>query len=117
MTGPSKDGAGHPRSEKRRSSGSARPRLSGSMLLTVVGPALAYAISQIDPLLFSLNLATISNEFDVPANRMGFLGGAATLVVAALVLAVGNLGDRYGLKRLLVYGLVASAVVNGLSML
>jgi MFS family permease len=87
------------------------------MLLTVVGPALAYAISQIDPLLFSLNLATISNQLDVPANRMGFLGGAATLVVAALVLAVGNLGDRYGLKRLLVYGLVASAVVNGLSML
>lgn len=117
MTGPSQDGSGHPRSEKRRSLASARPRLSAGMLLTVVGPGLAYAISQIDPLLFSLNLATISNQLDVPANRMGFLGGAATLVVAALVLAVGNLGDRYGLKRLLVYGLVASAVVNGLSML
>lgn len=117
MTGRSRDGAGHPDPEKSRSSTSARHGMTSSVVLAILGPALAYAISQIDPLLFSLNLATISNQLDVPPDRMGFLGGAATLVVAALVLAVGNLGDRYGLKRLLVYGLVASVVVNGLSIL
>ncbi len=117
MTRRRRNGAGYPGSEKPTSRTNARPGLTAGVLLTVLGPALGYTIAQIDPLLFSLNLATISNQLDVPPGKMGFLGGAATLVVAALVLAVGNLGDRYGLKRLLVYGLVVSVVVNLLSTL
>ncbi|MBB1245736.1 MFS transporter [Streptomyces durbertensis] len=59
----------------------------------------------------------ISRALHVPPEVVGFLGGVATLVVAAAVLAVGNLGDAYGLKRLLTLGLVGSAVVNVLSAL
>jgi predicted MFS family arabinose efflux permease len=91
--------------------------MSAATLLVVLGPALAFSIAQVDPLLFSLSLTTISDELNVPADRMGLLGGASTLVVAAAVLAVGNLGDRYGLKRLLIYGLLANIVVNLLEVL
>ena len=75
------------------------------MFFTVVGLAIAFAIPGIDPRLLTLNLSQVSRGLDVPSGQVGFLASAATL--AAAVLAVGNLGDTYGLKRLLIYGLLA----------
>jgi MFS family permease len=71
----------------------------------------------IDPRLPTLNLAALSRALDVPSGHLGFLAGAATLVAAAAVLAVGNLGDTYGLKRLLIYGLLAHIGVELLAAL
>ncbi|MFD8588451.1 MFS transporter [Streptomyces sp. NPDC059637] len=89
-----------------------RPRLTGRVLLTVLGLSLAYSVTAVDPLMLTLNLSRVGLGLDVPPNLIGFLGGAATLVVAAAVLAVGNLGDVHGLKRLLMLGLVGNAVAG-----
>ncbi|MGW2374697.1 MFS transporter [Kitasatospora sp. NPDC001683] len=81
----------------------------------VLGLAAAYAVTAVDPLVLNLNLPQVSRAFQVPPQLVGLLGGAATLVMAAAVLAVGGLGDVYGLKRLLRLGLVTVTVVNLLS--
>ncbi|MGW5343124.1 MFS transporter [Streptomyces sp. HUAS TT3] len=86
-----------------------------SFLPTITGLSLAFAVTAIDPLVLSLNMPQISRALHVPPEVVGFLGGAATLVVAAAVLAVGTLGDAFGLKRLLMLGLVGDIVVNLLS--
>jgi MFS family permease len=86
--------------------------MTGGMFFAALGLAIAFAIPGIDPRLLTLNLSAVSRGLDVPASHLGFLASAATLVVAAAVLAVGNLGDTYGLKRLLVYGLLANIVVE-----
>ncbi len=90
----------------------ARPRITGNLVLAVLGPGIAFAVTAVDPLVFSLNLAEVSRALHVPPERVGFLGGAATLVVAAAVLAVGSLGDAHGLRRLLMLALSAEAAVN-----
>ena len=87
-------------------------RLDRCTILTILGPALAYPIAGIDPLVFNLNLASVANGVAVPPGSVGLLAGAATLVVAATVLAVGNLGDRLGLKRVLLVGLGANVAVS-----
>ncbi|WAL63420.1 MFS transporter [Amycolatopsis cynarae] len=93
------------------------PRMGMRTVLTVLGPALAFAITTVDPVLLTLNLPEISRGLHVPPAQVGLLGSAATLVVAAAVLAVGNLGDSYGLKRLLIYGLAATIVFQLLAAL
>ncbi|MEI8082478.1 MAG: MFS transporter [Actinomycetes bacterium] len=91
--------------------GTGERRLSSHVLLTILGPAVAYPIAGIDPLMLNLNLSAVSEGLAVPAGSLGLLAGASTLVVAATVLAVGNLGDRFGLKRILVFGLIGNIVV------
>ncbi|MFF9058115.1 MFS transporter [Streptomyces sp. NPDC014882] len=93
----------------------ASPRSTVSMLPVISGLALAFSITGIDPLILSLNMPQISRALDVPPDVVGLLGGAATLVMAAAVLAVGNLGDAFGLKRMLTLGLVGDIAVNLLS--
>ncbi|WP_051370571.1 MFS transporter [Streptomyces sp. 142MFCol3.1] len=93
----------------------AEPRSVVAILPIISGLALAFTITAIDPLVLSLNMPQVSRALHVPPEVVGFLGGAATLVVAAAVLAVGSLGDAFGLKRLLMLGLVGDIVVNLLS--
>lgn len=89
-----------------------RPRITAKILLAVLGPSIAFSVTAVDPLMLSLNLSQVSRALDVPPQAVGFLGGAATLVVAAAVLAVGSLGDAHGLKRLLMLGLATNITVN-----
>ncbi|MFI6560949.1 MFS transporter [Streptomyces sp. NPDC050534] len=93
----------------------AEPRSVVAILPIISGLALAFTITAVDPLVLSLNMPQVSRALHVPADVVGFLGGAATLVVAAAVLAVGSLGDAFGLRRLLMLGLVGDIVVNLLS--
>ncbi|MFJ9115836.1 MFS transporter [Streptomyces sp. NPDC102394] len=86
-----------------------------AILPIISGLALAFTITAVDPLVLSLNMPQVSRALHVPPDVVGFLGGAATLVVAAAVLAVGSLGDAFGLRRLLMVGLVGDIVVNLLS--
>ncbi len=95
----------------------ARPRMTAKTFLVTLGLSVAFAITAVDPLLLTLNLSKVGRGLDVPANLIGFLGSAATLVVASAVLAVGNLGDIYGLKRLLMYGLGAGVLFGLLAAL
>ncbi|MGX1370219.1 DHA2 family multidrug resistance protein-like MFS transporter [Streptomyces canus] len=93
----------------------AEPRSIVAFLPIISGLALAFTITAVDPLVLSLNMPQVSRALHVPPDVVGFLGGASTLVVAAAVLAVGSLGDAFGLKRLLMLGLVGDIVVNLLS--
>jgi MFS family permease len=95
----------------------AQPKMNFSIFMTLLGLSIAYAVTAVDPLLFTLNLTEITKGLGIPPDLVGFTGGAATLVVAAAVLGVGNLGDIYGLKRLLIYGFVSSIVFEALSAL
>lgn len=81
----------------------------------VLALAIAFTITVVDPLVLNLNLPAVSRALHVPAQLVGVLGGAATLVMAAAVLAAGNLGDAFGLKRLLRSGLVLVMIANLLS--
>ncbi|MFD8544503.1 MFS transporter [Streptomyces sp. NPDC059649] len=92
-------------------------RSPSTVLPVVLGLALAFTITVVDPLVLSLNLPQVSRALQVPPQVVGVLGGAATLVVAAAVLAVGSLGDAFGLKRLLMLGLAGDIVVNLLAAL
>ncbi|GAA2929812.1 MFS transporter [Kitasatospora cinereorecta] len=95
----------------------AGPRSTVAILPVILGLSVAFTITAIDPLVLSLNMPQVSRALHVPPDVVGFVGGAATLVVAAAVLAVGSLGDAFGLKRLLMLGLVGVIVVNLLSAL
>ncbi|MEV2199546.1 MFS transporter [Streptomyces fradiae] len=99
------------------SSSAAEPPSTLAMLPIITGLALAFTITAVDPLVLSLNMPRISRALEVPPDAVGFLGGAATLVIAAAVLAVGSLGDAFGLRRTLVVGLVGCTLVNLLSAL
>ncbi|MFJ3335660.1 MFS transporter [Streptomyces sp. NPDC086766] len=95
----------------------ARSETRGSNLPIVLGLSLAFTVTVLDPLLLSLNLAEVSRALHVPQDLVGLLGGAATLVVASAVLAAGGVGDAFGLKRLLMVGLVIVTIANLLSTL
>ncbi len=83
----------------------------------ILALSLAFTITVVDPLVLSLNMPQVSRALDVPPQLVGLLGGTATLVMAAAVLAAGNLGDAFGLRRLLMSGLVVVTVADLLSML
>ncbi|MBO8186385.1 MFS transporter [Streptomyces spirodelae] len=85
------------------------------MLPIILALSLAFTVTVIDPLVLGLNLPQVSRALHVPPQLVGFLGGAATLVMAAAVLAAGGLGDAFGLKRVLMLGLVTVTVADLLS--
>ncbi|UGT67803.1 MFS transporter [Nocardia gipuzkoensis] len=86
-------------------------------LPVILGLASAFTITVLDPLVLSLNLPQVSRDLRVPPQLAGVLGGTATLVMAAAVLAAGNLADAFGLKRLLMIGLSIVTVADLLSLL
>ncbi|WNM29849.1 MFS transporter [Streptomyces sp. Li-HN-5-11] len=95
----------------------AEARTGARPLPIVLGLALAFTVTVVDPLVLSLNLPQVTRALHVPPQVVGLMGGAATLVMASSVLAAGRLGDSVGLKRLLMLGLAAVTIVDLLSML
>jgi DHA2 family multidrug resistance protein-like MFS transporter len=88
----------------------AQSRWTLSMFMIVLAVSIPFVVTGVDPLLLSLNLPAITQDLDIPSDLVGFTGSVATLVMAAAVLGVGNLGDLYGHKRLLMYGLIGNIV-------
>src|SRR5918993_2400772 len=93
----------------------AQPRWTFSLFMIVLATSIPFVVTGVDPLLFSLNLPAITRDLGIPSDLVGFTGSVATLVMAAAVLGVGNLGDLYGHKRLLVYGLIGNIVFQVLT--
>ncbi|MFE9094105.1 MFS transporter [Streptomyces sp. NPDC007264] len=89
-----------------------RSRVDAADLPAVLGLAIAFAVTVVDPLVLSLNLPQVSRALQMPPEFLGLLGGASTLVMATAVLAAGRLGDVFGLKRLLVLGLLVVTVAD-----
>ncbi|MGX1372889.1 DHA2 family multidrug resistance protein-like MFS transporter [Streptomyces canus] len=93
------------------------PRTGAAPAPVVLGLAIAFTITVLDPLVLSLYLPQVSRALHPPPQLLGLLSGAATLVMAAGVLAAGSLGDTLGLKRLLMLGLAVVTVADLLSVL
>jgi MFS transporter, DHA2 family, multidrug resistance protein len=93
----------------------ARPRWTRSTFMIVLATSIPFVVTGVDPMLLSLNLPAIRQDLEIPPDLVGFIGSAATLVMAAAVLGVGNLGDLYGHKRLLIYGLIGNIVFQVLT--
>ena len=88
----------------------ARSRWSFSTFMIVLATSIPFVVAAVDPTLVSLNLPAITQDLGIPSDLVGFTGSLATLVMAAAVLGVGNLGDIYGYKRLLIYGLIGKII-------
>jgi hypothetical protein len=69
-----------------------------SIFMIILGARYRVHDQRDGPLLFSLNLPEITKDLGILPDLVGFTGSASTLVVAAGVLGVGNVGDVYGLK-------------------
>src|SRR5215203_5676592 len=93
----------------------AQPRWTFSLFIIVLATSIPFVVTGVDPLLLSLNLPAIRQDLGIPYDLVGFTGSVATLVMAAAVLGVGNLGDLYGHKRLLIYGLIGHIVFQVLT--
>jgi len=81
--------------------------------MIVLATSIPFVVEGVDPGLLSLNLPAITQDLGIPSDLVGFTGSVATLVMAAAVLGVGNLGDLYGHKRLLIYGLIGKHHLRG----
>jgi MFS transporter, DHA2 family, multidrug resistance protein len=92
-----------------------QPRWTFSIFMIVLATSIPFVVTGVDPMLLSLNLLAIRQDLEIPSDLVGFTGSAATLVMAAAVLGVGNLGDLYGHKRLLLYGLIGNVVFQVLT--
>ncbi len=93
----------------------AQSRWTFSIFMIVLATSIPFVVEAVDPALLSLNLPAITQDLGIPSDLVGFTGSVATLVIAAAVLGVGNLGDLYGHKRLLMYGLIGNIVLEVLT--
>ena len=71
----------------------------------------AFAVN-VDTTIVNVALPTLSTELDASTRELQWVVDSYTLVFAALVLAAGALGDRFGRKRLLLIGLVIYGLGN-----
>jgi EmrB/QacA subfamily drug resistance transporter len=71
----------------------------------------AFAVN-VDTTIVNVALPTLSEELDASTRDLQWIVDGYTLVFAALVLAAGSLGDRFGRKRLLLIGLAIYALGN-----
>ena len=72
----------------------------------------AFAVT-VDTTIVNVALPTLSQELDASTRDLQWVVDAYTLVFAALVLAAGALGDRFGRRELLLIGLVVYGAANG----
>ena len=52
--------------------------------MIVLATSIPFVVTGVDPMLLSLNLPAIRQDVEIPSDLVGFIGSAATLVVAAL---------------------------------
>ena len=83
-----------------------RGRDTWVLVATIVGSSLAF----IDGAVVSLALPEIQNEFHASAGDVAWIVELYTLVLGALLLLGGALGDRYGRKRVFILGTALFAV-------
>ena len=93
----------------------AQSRWTFSTFMIVLATSIPFVVAAVDPTLLSLNLPAITQDLGIPSDLVGFTGSLATLVMAGAVLGVGNLGDIYGYKGLLIYGLIGNIIFEVLT--
>jgi EmrB/QacA subfamily drug resistance transporter len=75
---------------------------------TVAGSGMA----AIDSTVVSIALPTIGREFHAPVTALQWVVTGYTLTLSALLLTAGNLGDRYGRRRMFTIGVVWFTVAS-----
>jgi EmrB/QacA subfamily drug resistance transporter len=73
--------------------------------LTLAAMCVAQVMIMLDMTIVNVALPSIQSELDVPPTNLEWIVNAYTLVLAALILVGGVLGDRYGRKRVFLFGL------------
>lgn len=94
----------------------ARAGLRGYRLLALTGAALAYFMVQLGMVPVAITLPTVAREFQVDIAQAGWAMTAYLLVLAALALPAGRLGDILGYHRVFFVGVVvygAATVLTG----
>jgi MFS transporter, DHA2 family, methylenomycin A resistance protein len=97
-----------------------RTRQPGSWPLTatLIATSLGFAVIQLDVTVVNVAVKQIGASFGGGVTGLQWVVGAYTLVLAALILTAGALGDRFGAKRMLCTGFVvfvAASVLCGLA--
>ena len=85
--------------------------------LTLAAVCLCAFAVNLDVTLVNVTLPTLVRELDASTRELQWVVDAYTLVFAALVLAAGSLGDRFGRRGTLLVGLGVYGVGNGLGSL
>src|SRR4051794_19611383 len=67
--------------------------------------ALSMLTIGLDSTILNVALPTLSTALDASTSQLQWFGAAYTLVLGALIIPMGSLGDRFGRKRLLLAGL------------
>lgn len=90
-------------------SGSATPRSAWVALAVLMLPVLLIAV---DNTVLAFALPSIASEFRPAASTQLWIVDVYSLVLAALLVAMGNLGDRIGRRKLLMIGATGFAAVS-----
>ncbi len=80
--------------------------------LTLAAMSVSQAMILLDVTIVNVALPSIQRELGVSAANLEWVVGAYTLVLAALILVGGSLGDRFGRRRLFLIGLVVFTVAS-----
>src|SRR6202050_5153598 len=91
---------------------------SGPLTATLIAASLGFAVIQLDVTVVNVAVKQIGASFGGGITGLQWVVSAYTLVLAALILTAGALGDRFGAKRMLCTGFVvftAASVLCGLS--
>jgi EmrB/QacA subfamily drug resistance transporter len=80
------------------------------LVATVLGSGMAF----LDSTVVNVALPTIGRDFHASLAELQWVVNAYTLMLAALILLGGSLGDRYGRRRVFVTGVVWFAVASAL---
>jgi len=91
----------------------ARPEGPSRTLL--IGLSLGYFMVLLDMTIVSVALPTISRHLHVGLSGLQWVTNGYTITFAALLLTAGWLTDRLGGRRVFLWGLVAFAVLSGIS--
>lgn len=85
------------------------PRVA-SLPLILVAASFGFTIVQLDVTIVNVALDAIGREFAAPTASLQWVVDAYTLLLAALLLSAGALGDRFGPRRAFLAGLMLFAV-------
>jgi len=78
--------------------------------LILAAASFGFTIVQLDVTIVNVALDAIGREFDAPTASLQWVVDAYTLLLAALLLSAGALGDRFGPRRAFLAGLVLFAL-------
>ncbi len=92
--------------------GLARPASARANWLTLAAMCLSQAMILLDVTIVNVALPSIQQELRVSPSNLEWVVGAYTLVLAALILPGGALGDRFGRKRVFLAGLCVFTIAS-----